>query len=228
MAVCARTGVETAMIPRLLVVLLLAGCAGGRSAPDWQANAHVALAAHVSAWFAGRDRVAAQELDTARREVARTGDATQLARVELTACAARLASLETGECPAFTPLSQDADAGAHVYAAYLAGRWQGLDAQQLPAAQQAVVSTTDALATVQAITDPLARLVAAGALLRAGRLPPQGIALAIDTAAQQGWRRPLLAWLGFDRERLAAAGDKTGAAARQRRMDIVGSQLSDR
>lgn len=207
---------------RLLAVLvLMTGCAGGPAAPDWQANAHVALAAHVSAWFAGRDRVAVQELATARREVARTGDATQLARVELTACAVRLATLESGDCLAFTPLSQDADAGARAYAAYLAGRWQGLDAQQLPAAQQAVMTTTDALATVQAIEDPLSRLVAASALLRAGRLPPQGIALAIETAAQQGWRRPLLAWLGFDRERLAAAGDKNGAAARQRRMDIV-------
>ncbi|MDP1524296.1 MAG: hypothetical protein Q8M20_00665 [Rhodocyclaceae bacterium] len=217
------------MILRLLVLLLLlTGCAGGPAAPDWQANAHAALAAHVSAWFAGRDRVAAQELDTARREVARTGDATQLARVELTACAARLASLETGDCPAFAPLSQDADAGAQAYAAYLAGRWQGLDAQQLPAAQRGVVTTTDALATVQAIEEPLSRLVAAGALLRAGRLPPQGIALAIDTAAQQGWRRPLLAWLGVDRERLAAAGDMSGAAARQRRMDIVSGQQPGR
>ncbi len=217
------------MIPHLLaVLLLLSSCAGGPAAPDWQANAHVALAAHVSAWFAGCDRVAVQELDTARREVARTGDATQLARVELTACAARLASLETGDCPAFAPLSQDADAAAQAYAAYLAGRWQGLDAQLLPAAQQAVMTTTDALATLQAIEDPLSRLVAAGALLRAGRLPPHGIALAIDTAAQQGWRRPLLAWLGFDRDRLAAAGDKTGAAARQRRMAIVSDQLSGR
>lgn len=213
------------MIPRLLALsLFLAGCAGAPAAPDWQANAHVALAAHVSAWFAGRDRVAMQELDIARREVARTGDAGQLARVELTACAARLASLEAGDCPAFAPLSQDADAGMQAYAAYLAGRWQGLDPRLLPAAQQAVVTTTDALAVVQAIEDPFSRLVAAGALLRAGRLPPQGIALAIDTAAQQGWRRPLLAWLGFDRDRLAAAGDKAGAEARQRRMDIVAAK----
>ena len=217
------------MITRLLAVLvLMTGCAGGPVAPDWQAKAHVALAAHVSAWFAGHDRVAAQELDAARREVARTGDSTQLARVELTACAARLASLASSDCPAFAPLSQDADAGAQTYAAYLAGRWQGLEAQQLPAAQQAVMMTTDALATVQAIEDPLSRLVAAAALLRAGRLPPQGVALAIDTAAKQGWRRPLLAWLGFDRDRLAAAGDKTGAAARQRRMDIVSGQLPGR
>lgn len=200
---------------------ILAGCAGGPPVPDWQANAHTALAAHAEAWLAGRDRVAAQELAIARRETARTGEAAQLARIELTACAIRLASLETGECPAFQPLAQDADAAARTYADYLAGRWQGLDVAQLPPAQRNVPGAGSDLATLQAIEEPLSRLVAAAALLRAGRLSPAGIALATETASRQGWRRPLLAWLGFDRDRLTAAGDVAGAAERQRRMDIV-------
>ncbi|MDO9601679.1 MAG: hypothetical protein Q7J02_05145, partial [Rhodocyclaceae bacterium] len=227
---CARTRVEIAMIGRLICLLLLAGCAGGPAAPDWQANAHVALSAHTSAWLAGRDRVAAHELEIARREVARTGDATQLARVELTACAVRFASLEPGDCAGFEPLARDADTAAQAYAAYLAGRWTGLDARQLPPPQQAVArggeAGGDALTILRGVDDPLARLVAAAALLRAGRLPPLGITLAIDTAAQQGWRRPLLAWLGFDRDRLAAAGDTAGAEARQRRMAIVSGQVA--
>ncbi len=215
------------MIGRLIRLLLLAacaacaGCAGGPAAPDWQANAHVALSAYTGAWLAGRERVAAHELKIARREVARTGEAKQLARVELTVCAVRFAALEAGDCPAFEPLAQDADLAAHTYAAYLAGRWTALDARQLPPAQQAVPVAGDAVAILQGIDDPLSRLVAAAALLRAGRLPPPGITLAIDTAAEQGWRRPLLAWLAFDRDRLAAAGDAAGAAARQRRMALV-------
>lgn len=202
-------------------VFALAGCAGGPPAPDWQANAHAALAAHSAAWLAGRERVAAQELRAARSEVARTGDAAQMARVELAACALRLASLEAGDCPAFAPLAADAGAAANAYAAYLAGRWQGLDAQLLPPAQRGVPGAADAPALLRGIDDPLSRLVAAAALLRAGRLPPAGIELAIDTASAQGWRRPLLAWLGFDRDRLRAAGDAAGAAQRQRRMDYA-------
>ncbi len=201
---------------------MLAGCAGGPPAPDWQASAHAALAAHSAAWLGGRERVAAQELETARREVARTGDAAQMARVELTVCALRFASLEPGDCPAFAPLAADAGAAANAYAAYLTGRWQGLDAQLLPPAQRGVPGTTDAPALLRGIDDPLSRLVAAAALLRAGRLPPAGIELAIDTASAQGWRRPLLAWLGFDRDRLRAAGDAAAAAERQRRMDYAG------
>jgi len=71
------------------------------------------------------------------------------------------------------------------------------------------------------INDPLARLVAAAALLEAGRLPPEGITLAIDTAAGQGWRRPLLAWLSLERERLERAGDLSVSEAIRRRIERV-------
>jgi len=205
----------------ILGALLLAGCAGGSSVPDWQANTHGALAAHTAAWLAGRDRVAAQELAIARREASRTGSAEPLARVELTACAARIASFDAADCPAAQPLLQDAGAESRTYAAYLAGQWDGLDREKLPPAQRSVPVATDVVAQLQSIEDPFSRLVAAALLLRAGRLPPAGIELAIDTASAQGWRRPLLAWLGFDRDRCLAGGDRAGAAERQRRIDYA-------
>lgn len=210
-----------------LVAALLAACAGGPPAPDWQANAHAALGHFTAAYLAGEDRVARQELAIARREVSRTGQASQLARVELTACALRLASLQAPDCPAFDALAADADAAARAYADYLAGRWDGLEVRLLPAAHRQVLSSRDALATLQAIDDPLARLVAAAVLLRAGRLSPSGIELAIDTASRQGWRRPLMAWLGFDRERCRMAGDAQCVAARERRIALIGGTKSN-
>ncbi|MEW6514139.1 MAG: hypothetical protein AB1443_09070 [Pseudomonadota bacterium] len=201
-----------------IALLLLAGCAGGPSTPDWQVYTHGALAAHTRAWLAGDTRVAARELAIARREAGRTGSAEPLARVELTACAALIASLDAADCPAAQPLLQDAGAEVHAYAAYLAGQWDGLDREKLPPAQRGVPAATDVAAQLQSIDDPLSRLVAAALLLRAGRLAPEGIDLAIDTASKQGWRRPLLAWLGFDRDRRLAAGDRAGAAERQRRI----------
>jgi hypothetical protein len=83
------------------------------------------------------------------------------------------------------------------YAAYLQGRWQGLDVGLLPEQHRGVV-TGGTLAGVQ---DPLARLVAAGALMKAGRIAPADIANAVETASNQGWRRPLLAWLGVQEQR---------------------------
>ena len=69
----------------LLAALAVAACGSGPVVPDWQAGAHQALAGYTRAYLAGRDRVAGQELALARREVARTGNATAMAAVPLPA-----------------------------------------------------------------------------------------------------------------------------------------------
>jgi hypothetical protein len=50
---------------------------------------------------------------------------------------------------------------------------------------------------------------------------PQLVALAVDTASQQGWRRPLLAWLGVQEQLAEARGDATEAARVRRRIAIA-------
>jgi hypothetical protein len=64
-------------------------------------------------------------------------------------------------------------------------------------------------------------LLAAAVLLKAGRLEIAGIELAIETAAEQGWRRALLAWLGIEQQRLLQLGDSLAAAAINRRIQRV-------
>ena len=53
---------------------------------------------------------------------------------------------------------------------------------------------------------------------------PAGIVLAVDTASTQGWRRPLLAWLGVQAQRAEAAGDTAAQAAIERRRKLAGGQ----
>lgn len=205
----------------LLASCFLGACAGTTS-PVWLVETDVALQAHQTAYLNGDARVAARELALARREVGRTGDATLMARVELAACASQVASLAPGDCPAFEPLTVDAGEAEVAYAAYLAGN--PFSSELLPATQRQAWNsgwTSD----LQTIGDPLSRLLAAAVLHRHGRLAADGYALAIDTAAEQGWRRALLAWLAADRNRLQASGDVSGAEERQRRIErIVASQ----
>ncbi|MDA8108586.1 MAG: hypothetical protein M0015_08150 [Betaproteobacteria bacterium] len=198
---------------------LLAACASGPVPPDWQANAHDALRSFEDAYLRGNARVAQLELARARNELASTGRADLVAQAELVRCALRVASLDFDDCPGFAPLAGDATNAERAYAAYLAGRWQGLDAALLPAPQRAVPSRGDA--ALGAIQDPLSRLVAAGALFRAGRLTPAGIGAAVETASANGWRRPLLAWLGVEQRRAEQAGDAAAAALIRRRIELI-------
>ncbi|MBP6853764.1 MAG: hypothetical protein KA164_19365 [Rhodoferax sp.] len=205
------------------LVLLLAGCGNTPPAPDWQMNAKGAMERAQEAYLSGNARVEAAEFARARAEVARTGRADLLARLELARCATRVASLVLEPCSGFDALGQDAAAPERVYAGYLGGLAQPQDAAALPEQHRPfVVPAGNAAASLQAMSDPLARLVAAGVLLQTRRADPAVIALAIDTASAQGWRRPLLAWLGVQLQRAESGGDSAGAAQIRRRMALVG------
>lgn len=199
---------------------LLSACAGKPPVPDWQMNAHGAVERATEAYLSGNSRVADQEWARARAEVARTGRPDLLARVELMRCAAQVASLQMQPCEAFEPLRADAPPPEQAYADYLAGRATSDQGALLPQAQRAALASPQAIA---AITDPLARLVAAGVALRAGRATPEVMALATETASAQGWRRPLLAWLLLRAERAGAAGDAALEGALRRRAAVVES-----
>lgn len=192
MAIPARLGNPLALIA------LLAGCAGGPQAPDWQPSAAQAMQGFQRLYLAGDTRAAELEFARARRELARTGRADLVARAELVRCAVRAASLEFDDCPGFEALREGAGAEELAYADYLAGK-----------------------GARRASDEPLSRLLAQAVRLRSGAIAPEGIAAAVAIASDQGWRRPLLAWLGVQLKRAEEAGDSETAARLRRRIDLI-------
>lgn len=210
-----------------LITLLLSACASGPVPPDWQMNAHAALNAAALAYLDGNDKLAGVEWTRGRSEIARTGRLDLLARAELTHCAVRVASLEFGACTGYDALAQDAGAVERVYAQFLEGRWAGLNAQALPAHYHSLLAAQDETqlaAALNAIEDPLARQIAAGVVMRQGRMSPASIQVATDGASSQGWRRPLLAWLGVQAERARVLHDAAELERLQRRIALVSGQ----
>ncbi|TXF98501.1 hypothetical protein [Massilia arenae] len=207
-------------IAYIVIAAALAGCASKPLPPDWQANAKGALDASVDDYLKGHTAAAASEFREARAETAATGRPDRVAQVELVRCAAQAASLVFEDCPGYAALTADATPAQRTYAAYLAGQWEGLDVALLPEQHRAVVGG----GALDKIEDPLSRMVAAGALFKAGRMTPQGIELAADTASNQGWRRPLLAWLGVQEQRARAAGDTAAVEGIRRRIALVSGE----
>ena len=205
----------------------LVACSSTPKPPDWQLDAKSAADRFQDAQLKGDTRAAQGEFALARRETAATGRPELVARVELLRCALQTASLNFDPCTGFEALRADAAPPELAYAAYLAG--QPLSAEQralLPAAQQAVPEGEGAAAALAAMTDPLSQLVAAGVLLRREQATPAVVQLAVDTASHQGWRRPLLAWLGVQASQADAAGQTERAQALRRRMDLVAPAAS--
>lgn len=202
------------------VVLALAACASGPPAPGWQAGAHDDLQRFAASYLKGEAR-ADSEFERARGQLASTGQPALVARAELTRCAVAVASLVLDPCSGFEHLRSDAPPAERAYADYLAGRVTPAEVPLLPEQHRAVAGGREDAGVVQAIGDPVARLVAAGVMFRTGRASPQIIQLAVDTASREGWRRPLLAWLGVQAQRAERAGARDEAERIRRRIDLV-------
>lgn len=97
----------------------------------------------------------------------------------------------------------------------------GLSMESDPPPSSTPLLTPPPRLTAETVADPLSRLVAASALVRAGQGSPEVVAMAVDTASAQGWTRPLLAWLGWSAQRAEAAGQTTEAQRLRRRMALL-------
>ena len=177
---------------------MVAGCGSAPPPPQWQGDAAQAMASFQRAYLTGETARAEAEFKAARSQLASTGRADLVARAELVRCAVRAAGLEFDACPQFERLRDGASAEEIAYADYLAGNGRR-----------------------RAGDEPLSRLVAQAVQLKTGAITPAGIAAAVDIASAQGWRRPLLAWLGVQLKRAEQAGDGETAARLRRRIDLV-------
>lgn len=201
---------------------LLHGCGNTPKTPDWQLDAKGAMERSVAAYLEGNTRVESAELARARAQLSRTGRADLMANAELLHCAARTASLVFEPCTGFETLRPDATEAQRAYADYLHGQNTPTRTTLLPAAQQgAAARGADEATGLQGIDDPLALLVAAGVLLQTGKANPAVVEQAVNIASSQGWRRPLVAWLGVQLQRVTRAGQMAEADRIQRRIQLV-------
>lgn len=213
-----RTGAAFALAG---LALALVGCASRPPAPEWEMNAQGAMGRYEQAYLSGADRAADAEFARARSALASTGRPELVARGELVRCALRVASLDETRCDGFEALRADAAEPEKAYAAYITGTaLSAAQVAQLPPAHRAVAGA-DAPQRLAAIEDPLSRLVAAGVMVRSSRGSPEVLRIAAETASQQGWRRPLLAWLGAQVKLAEQAGQAQEAQRLRRRMDLV-------
>lgn len=201
----------------------LSGACSHPTVPEWEERAHEGFEQYQRSYFAG-DRTADRDFRKATDALATTGKPELRARGELIGCALATAALDFERCSGWQSLQADAGPADRAYGALLSGRFDGLDAKTLPPQYGALAKATDAVArndALKRIEDPLSRLIGAGAVFRAGDLSPDGVALAVDTASEQGWRRPLLAWLGAQARLAEASGDTAALDRIRKRIDVV-------
>lgn len=223
---------RTHRAPWLLVFLALCACAGGPAVPDWQSQSQAALENFRQRYLEGDSSGAARAFARAKAALASTGKPELVAKAELVRCALGVAALDFDACKEYEARRSDAASEDLAYGDFVEGGLKDPQAAQLLPSQYREIATAHndqsrdrALA---GIADPVSRLVAAGALFRQSRLTSEGVAVAVDTASAQGYRRPLLAYLNVQAKQAQSAGDAAAEDAIRKRIEIVYQSLPDR
>ena len=216
----------------LASTLLLSACGSAPPVPHWQANAASLMRNYQADWLEGHEVLARREFTLALRATAATGDPARVARLYLVQCALRRAALDWSPCAHYADgRSVPSNLQEAAYARFLDGGWTNLKHFLLPPQYAALRGLDHAPAdrinsALAAIADPLSRLIAASVALKRGQGDARTLRLASDTAAQQGWRRPLLAWLKLRLAEARERNDAGEAALLAQRIRLVESSFS--
>ena len=219
----------------------LFGCSGAAIKPAWQTDTSSATQAATRAFLAGQSKVADIQFAQAKQAVSSTGKLEEVIKLTLLRCALEAAALTQTPCEEIegigtymSALDAASQTALRSYGRYLQGAALDEDERRsLPSGQTAMadhlaLATGGGKATTQvllAIEQPLSRLVAAGVWLRqqpaSQNVPLAVIAVAVDTASEQGWRRPLAAWLALQVRSARAAGDAVLERRALTRLEVV-------
>ena len=216
----------------LACVLLLSACGSkGPPVPDWKTDSANYIERYKKAYLMGENTLADQHFKQALDATSGAGRIAETARLWLIQCALHKASLADDNCAAYAELAKtDSTPEDRAYYQFLTGQWDQLDVKSLPAQyapmlKAAAGGAAPFNAALKSTADPLSRLIGASILLSRKQADDNTLALATETASDQGWRRPLLVYLKLQETRAGERGDTAVQAQLGVRIRLIESTL---
>lgn len=211
-----------------LMVIMVTACGGSVQTPGWQNKASVYLEDYKLHFLSGKESAAEPHFMKARKELAAGNDLNLLATAYLTKYALQAACLESFDTADFAKLYRlEPDPSQLAYCHFLKGNFTAVDLKVFPARYAGVVKAAlakdAALAAreISAIDDPLSRLVACGIWVRFQSCDENIVEIATKTAAANGWRRPLWAYLEKQQTCYLERGEPGKAQAIKLRLEML-------
>lgn len=210
-------------------VLILQACVGGPKVPDWRKDSINLIEKYKNAELKGEVQRAERYFEQALEAVGSAGKIGESAQLHLIRCATRQASLDYEPCTGYLNhakfgISPEDDA----YYRFLTNQLDRPDASKLPAQYRDFAKNSDPakmLASLQSISDPLSRLIAASLVIARKQADDAILNLAAETASGQGWRKPLLVYLKLLENRAIVKNDKLEAEKLRARIKLVEESL---
>ncbi|MGV8057721.1 MAG: hypothetical protein AB2L12_06835 [Smithellaceae bacterium] len=187
----------------LVITLLMFICAcGSQPIPQWKDTSSRQLENYKINFLADKEDATEPHFVQAKKAISSNNDLDLLATVYLTKYALHVAALENFDDSEFLRIDKlQPNSANRAYYDLLKGNFGQIDSARLSANYSNLLplmvgkNLFAASQEIAAINDPLSRLIVCGIWLKYLPYDESILRLAIDTAAQQGWRRPLWAYL---------------------------------
>jgi hypothetical protein len=187
----------------LVIALIIFLCAcSSQPIPQWKDTSFRQLENYKVNFLTDKEDVTEPHFAKATRAISSNNDLNLLATVYLTKYALHTAALEDFDDSDFIRIDKlEPNAANRAYYDLLKGHFSAVNISKLPANYSKLIplmTNKDLIAAIReiaSISDPLPRLIACGIWVKYLSSDENILRLAIDTAAQHGWRRPLWSYL---------------------------------
>ncbi len=211
------------------LVILLSSCGGGKVVPDWKKDSVSLIEKYERAELKGNNTLAERYFEQALDATGSAAKIEETARLHLIRCATRQASLTFETCSGYLEYAKlGTSTDDDTYHRLISGQWEKLDARKLPSQYRDFATNRDPaknLAILQKIDDPFSRLIAISIVVMQKQADDGILNLAVETASEQGWRKPLLVYLKLQENRARLKGDSAAMERIHARIKLVEESL---
>ena len=183
-------------------MVFIYACGSGQRLPDWKDTAFRNFENYKKNFLNGKEGVSEPHFVKAKQALSDGNDLNLLARLYLTKYALHTAVLEDFDDSEFIHINNlQSNASHDAYYNFLKGNFTSVEDNLLPSNYSGILKTardkdqTKAVGEINSISDPVSRLIACGVWVKYFSYDENVLQSAINTSAENGWKRPLLAYL---------------------------------
>ncbi len=189
------------LLTGLLIFICACGARSGQT-PEWKDTAFSQLESYKKSFLTGKEGASDTHFSRAKNAIASSNNLNLLAKVYLTKYALHTAVLEDFDTSEFMRINKLQPVAANfAYYNFLRGNFSSIEDNLLPTQYLSLIKPArnkdliKGLQEISSIDDPLSRLIACGIWVKYLPYDENILQLAINTSADNGWRKPLWAYL---------------------------------
>lgn len=185
----------------IILILLICAC-GSKEIPEWKDTSSKQLESYKHYFLTNKESTSEPHFAKAKKAIARSNDLNLLGTAYLTRYALYISVLDDFDDTDFLRINKiQPDARNFSYYNFIKGNFIATDNSLLPAHYGKLLKPAQnkdlaaAVREINNIEDPLSRLVACGVWVKHLPYDENILQIAINTAADNGWGKPLFAYL---------------------------------